>query len=173
MNHCQVSSYILLPKVLSNLKKGLINLKNKDHKYLMWCHIRLINRTDSHTERINKEDNKIAAKLNYSNIEFPLNVNDYELIEDRFSMNVNVFGYKYKVHPLYVSKKSHTQALNLLLITQESKSHYVFIKDFNKLMYSSTKHKERKHYCMHCLQNSTRDEILDNHKKQCLLINGT
>ena len=40
-------------------------------------------------------------------------------------------------------------------------------------MYSSTKHKGRKHYCMHCLQNFTTEEILDKHKKQCLLINGT
>ena len=78
----------------------------------MWCHIRIINPQDRNAERINKEDKKIAAKLNYSNIEFPLNINDYELIEDRFNMNVNVFRYENKVYPLYVSKKSHTQALN-------------------------------------------------------------
>ena len=78
----------------------------------MWCHIRLINPQDRNADRINKEDKKIAAKLNYSNIEFPLNINDYELIEDRFNMNVNVFRYENKVYPLYVSKKSHTQALN-------------------------------------------------------------
>ena len=40
-------------------------------------------------------------------------------------------------------------------------------------MYSDTKHKDRKHYCIHCLQNFTTDEILDNHKEQFLLINGT
>ena len=78
----------------------------------MWCHIRIINPQDRNAERINKEDKKIAAKLNYSNIEFLLNINDYELIEDRFNMNVNVFRYENKVYPLYVSKKSHTQALN-------------------------------------------------------------
>ena len=78
----------------------------------MWCHIRLINPQDRNADRINKEDKKIAAKLNYSNIEFPLNINDYELIEDRFNMNVNVSRYENKVYPLYVSKKSHTQALN-------------------------------------------------------------
>ena len=33
-------------------------------------------------------------------------------------MNVNVFGYENKVYPLYVSKKSHTQVLNLLLINK-------------------------------------------------------
>ena len=56
-------------------------------------------------------------------------------------MNVNVFGYENRVYPLYVSKKPHTQVLNSLLITEEEKSHYVFIKDFNRLMYSKMKTK--------------------------------
>ena len=146
------SSYIALPKVLDYYRKGLINIKNKDHKCFLWCHVRLINTHDKNAERMNEEAQKIADKFNYSNIEFPLNINDYELIEDRFNMNINVFGYQYKVYPLYVSKKSYTQVLNSLLITQDDKSHYVFIKDFNKLMYSNTKCKDKKRYCMHCLQ---------------------
>ena len=38
--------------------------------------------------------------------------------------------------------------------------HYVFIKDFNKLMFSKTKHKNKKHFCMSCLQNFSTKEIL-------------
>ena len=38
-------------------------------------------------------------------------------------------------------------------------------------MFSRTKHKDKKHHCMSCLQNFTTEEI-SNHKKQCLLING-
>ena len=52
---------------------------------------------------------KIAANLNYSDIVFPLDINDYEKIEDRFQMQVNVFGYENKVYPLYISKKSYNQ----------------------------------------------------------------
>ena len=52
------SSYIPLPKVLNNSMKGLINLKNKDHKCFMQCHVRFINPTNSHPERINKQDKK-------------------------------------------------------------------------------------------------------------------
>ena len=80
------SSYILLPKVLNNSMKGLINLKNKDHKCLMWCHARLINPTNSQPERTSKQDKKIAANLNYLDIVLPLDINDYEKIEDRFQM---------------------------------------------------------------------------------------
>ena len=71
-------SYISLPKVLNNSRKGFINLKNKDHKCFMWYHVRLINLTNSHPERINKRDKKIAANLSYSDIAFPLDINDYE-----------------------------------------------------------------------------------------------
>ena len=136
-------SYIPLPKVLNNSMKGLINLKNKDHKCFMWCHVRLINPTNSHPERINKQDKKIAANLNYSDIVFPLDINDYEKIEDRFQMQVNVFGYENKVYLLYISEKSYNQTLNLLLITEKDKSHYVFIKDFNRLMFSRTKQRQK------------------------------
>ena len=51
-------SYIPLPKALNNSMKGLINLKNKDHKCFMWCHVRLINPQNRNAERINKQDKK-------------------------------------------------------------------------------------------------------------------
>ena len=51
---------------------------------------------------------------------------NYEKIEDRFQMQVNVFGYENKVYPLYISKKSYNQTLNLLLIT-EKKNHIMYL----------------------------------------------
>ena len=122
-------------------------------------------------EEINKKE-KIAANLSYSDIALPLDINDYEKTEDRFQMQVNVFGYENKVYPLYISKKSYNQMFNLLLITEKDKSHYVFIKGFNRLTFSKTKHKDKKHFCMSCLQNFSTKEILNNHRKHLLLING-
>ena len=97
------SNYVPLSIKLGNSMRGLINLKNK-YKCFMWCHVRLINPTNSHPERINKQDKKIAANLNYSDIEFPLDINDYEVIGNRYEMNINVFGYENKVYSLYISK---------------------------------------------------------------------
>ena len=37
--------------------------------------------------------------------------------------------------------------------------------DFNRLMFSKTKHKDKKHFCMSCLQNFSTKEILNNHRK--------
>ena len=50
--------------------------------------------------------------------------------------------------------------MNLLLITEETKTHYVLIKDFNKCMHiNQTKHKERNHVCMYCLQCFSSEKI--------------
>ena len=97
--------------------KGLTNLKNKDHKCFMWCHVRLVNPQNRNAERINKQDKKISANLNYSDIVFSLDINDYKKIKDRFQMQVNVFG-----SPLCISKKFYDETLNLLLITKKDKS---------------------------------------------------
>ena len=68
-------------------------------------------------------------------------------------------------------KKSYDETLNMLFMTEKSKSHYVFFKDFNRLIYSKTKLKNKKHFSMHCLQNFTTEKILSNQEKQCLLNN--
>ena len=61
----------------------------------------------------------------------------------------------------------------LLLINDSENPHYVYIKDFNKLMYSYSAHKEKKHFCMHCLHCFSSQMTLDNHTKYCFSINGT
>ena len=76
--------------------KGLINLNNKDHKCFMWCHVRLINPQNRNAEEINKQDKKSPANLNYSDIAFLLDINDYEKAEDRFQMQVMFLVMKIK-----------------------------------------------------------------------------
>ena len=46
------SSFINLPKELSSSRKGLINLRNRDHKCFMWCHVRQLNPIANHVSRI-------------------------------------------------------------------------------------------------------------------------
>ena len=46
------SSYIELSAELRRPKKGLINIKNKDKKCFLWCHVRHINPSKEHPERI-------------------------------------------------------------------------------------------------------------------------
>ena len=106
-------------------------------------------------------------------MEFPVATKHYGKIEEQNGININVFGYENEqFYRLYVSKQKNEKVLNLLLITQGEKQHYVLIKDFNKMMYNKTKEKERKHFCMYCLQCFSTDEILTKHKSNCMVING-
>ena len=57
------SSSISLPAELRNPKKGLINVKNKDQKCFLWCHVRHINPLKEHPERIKKTDKKLLKNL--------------------------------------------------------------------------------------------------------------
>ena len=167
------SSYIPLPKKLQNSAKGLINLKNEDNECFRWCHIRHLNPQDKNPQMIKKTDKQYIEKLDYTDIEFPVTVKQYKRIEKQNSINVNVFGYELKQpYPIYVSKEKYQDHMELLLITKDENKHYVLMKDFNKFMYNQTKHKERKHFCMHCLQGFSREDVLTEHIPNCIAING-
>ena len=47
------SSYMDLPVELKSPRKGLINIKNKDQKIFLWCHVRHVNLSKKYPERIN------------------------------------------------------------------------------------------------------------------------
>ena len=55
-------SYIDLPIELKIPRKGLINIQNKDQKCFFWCHVRHINPSKEHPERILKNDKKKLLK---------------------------------------------------------------------------------------------------------------
>ena len=62
-------------------------------------------------------------------------------IEEQNNISINVFGYENKQRfPLFVSKKVFETTLDLLLIMEDEKQHYVWIKDFNRFMYNQSKH---------------------------------
>ena len=167
------SSYIELPTELRNSKKGLINMKNKDEECFRWCHIRHLNPQTKYPERIKKEDKKMINEVNYDGIDFPLSQKHYNKVEKQNSIRINVFGYEDgQPFPIHISKETFEDQMNLLLITKDEKKHYVLIKDFNAFMYNQSKHKERKHFCMYCLQCFSSERILTNHVNNCLTING-
>ena len=167
------TSYIELPTELRNSAKGLINLKNEDNECFRWCHIRYLNPKEKDPQRIKKSDKEFIEKLDYSGIEFPITIKQINKIEKKNSIRINVFGYEEKQpYPIYISDEKYEDHMELLLITKDENKHYVLIKDFNKFMYQQTKHKERKHFCIHCLQCFSSERVLNNHKENCIIING-
>ena len=172
-NPLKGSSYIELPQELRNSAKGLINMKNKDNECFRWCHIRHLNPQDKDPQRIKKTDKQNIEKLDYSSIEFPVTVKQINKIEKQNNICINLFGYEEKQKfPIYISKEKYQDHMELLLITEGENKHYVLIKDFNKFMFNQTKHEHRKYFCMYCLQCFSREDVLTEHKNNCISING-
>ena len=72
----------------------------------------------------------------------------------------------------YLSNQSFNDCLDLLLISNDFTSHYVYIKDFNRLLFNKAKNKNKKYFCKSCVQCFSSEKVLNEHKKDCLLING-
>ena len=80
-----------------------------------------------------------------------------------------MFGYENKlVFPIYVSDQKFEDFTDLLLLIDDGKSHYVYIKDFNRFMF----HKNKKWFCKSCLKCFSRESVLIKHEEDCLSING-
>ena len=120
-----------LPAELRSSKKGLIDIKNEDQKCFLWCHVRHINPLKLHPERITKKYKKLVNDLDYDGIEFPVQEKDFSKIEVKNNICINVFGYRDElVFPIYVSDQKFEDSMDLLLLIDDDKSHYVYIKDF-------------------------------------------
>ena len=62
--------------------------------------------------------------------------------------------------------------MDLFLVTDKNKSHYVYIKDFDRFMFRKRKNKNKKCFCKSCLQCFSNRKVLTEHKEVCLSING-
>ena len=116
---------------------------------------------------------KFAEKLNYDEIEFPVQEKDFSKIEMKKNICINVFGYENEmVFPIYVLDQEFQDSMDLLLLIDDNKSRYVYIKDFDRFMFHKTKNKNKKWFCRSCLQCFSSENVLIKHKENCLSING-
>ena len=154
-------SYISLPVELRSPKKGLINIKNKDQKCSLSYHVRHINPSKEHPGKVRKvdkklvkyitnpdeiteEDKELISDTDYDEIEFSVQEKDFRKIEVKKNICINVFGYENElVFAIYVSDQNSKDSMDLLLLIDDDKSHYLHIKDFNRFMCHKTRNKKK------------------------------
>ena len=84
-----------------------------------------------------------------------------------------MFGYENRlVFPICISDQKFKDSIDLLLFIDNDKSHYAYIKDFNRFMFHKTKNKNKKWFCKSCLQCFSSENVLIKHKENCLSIHG-
>ena len=96
-------------------------------------------------DMITKLNRKIAADLYYNGIEFPVTEKDYDKVKVTNNICINVLGCQNGLaYPLCLSSEKFEDQIDLLLMVDASNKRYIYITDFNRLMYNKTKHKEKK-----------------------------
>ena len=73
--------------------------------------------------------------------------------------------------PIYVSVQKFEDSIDLLLVFNDDKSHYVYIKDFHRFMFQKMKNKNKRYFCKSCLRCFSSKNMLTKHKENCLGIN--
>ena len=102
-----------------------------------------------------------------------MNKQDFNKIEVKNNICINVFGCGNRlVFPAYISDQKFEDSMVFLLLIDNDKSHYVYIKDFDRFMFHKTENKNNKWFCKSCLQCFSNENVLIKHKEICLNING-
>ena len=69
-------------------------------------------------------------------------------LNEKKNIFINVFCHENNsVYPVYVPNEKFENCMDLLMVADKNKSHYVNIKDFNRFMCSKTKNKNKIHFC--------------------------
>ena len=149
-----------------------INPSKEDPKRIRKIDKKLVKHITNPKE-ITQEDKELTSDLDYDGIEFPVQEKDFDKIEVKNNICINVFGYENGlVFPIFVSDQKFEDLMDLVLLIDDDKSHYVYIKDFDRFTFHKTKTKNKKYFCKSCLQSFSSKNVLTEHEKDCLSING-
>ena len=123
------------------------------------------------SERIDKQLRETSKDFNWEGLKFPVNLSDINKFENHnSSISVNVFGYEKAVYRLRISKHNYKResTVNLLLISDDTKQHYCWIKDISKLLSLQTsKDGHVRHVCFRCLNTFKTRKSLTSHDEYC------
>ena len=166
-----VGSYILLPKFLQ--RYGLINIKNKDDYCFIWSYIRYLNPQLKDSNRIKLTDKKLFNEIKQKliNFNFPSKINKTNIkkIEDILKINSCILtaDEKENVYPMFTSENNHKSDLNLFYYM----NHICLIKYINKYLFRNNRDKNKKYFCVRCLNSFISQENLNKHKDLCIKYN--
>jgi hypothetical protein len=165
-------SYLPLADALKN-KRAVINVKNKDDNCLRYTLRSALFPAKHNTERVSsypKEDG-----LNFDGIDAPTPISQIDKVEKLNNIAINVYGWERSNVIVYKISKQlpEVQRINTMLIEDKEtgKTHYVWVKHFNRLLASQHKGTIHKYYCERCLIGYTRKDLLEKHIVECKGIN--
>jgi hypothetical protein len=183
-NPTRGGSYIELPEWIAN-KKACINIKNEDNKcfkYSILCATSEIYKKE-HPERVTHYTKLKENNINWNHMAYPVGNRDIDKFEETNNglVSVNVYEVCDKLNSKSIIIHRRTKTFNakyhihlLKIYSDTGKFHYVYIKDYNKLIGSQTnKNHDKLFHCPYCQHGFKRENLLHKHLTNgCLAITG-
>ncbi len=152
-------------------------MQNDDNQCFKWAVTRALNPIDKNPERITKELKDQAEKYDWSGITFPVKLEDIKIWEKNNNKFVNVFGYDEDAQKVYIIRMGDGCSSTVLeedqnkfisLFLHDDK-HYWVVKSLGRLVSSQlSKKKNKKHFCLNCMNGFGTEKILVAHQEFCL-----
>ena len=148
-------SYVPTPKAIVNTR-SIVNVQNEDEKCFEYSIIASQHYSEidaNKSSRPNQYD-KWLGKYNFEGCSQPMNLNDIDKFEKNNNLAINVYHIKHDgklVTPLRITQKDVKleEYVNLLLIEHNERTHYTWIRNFDRLLQYD--HNPKK-FCPFCCQ---------------------
>ncbi len=154
-----------LPRILKE-NRSIINVQNKDNRCFGYAILSALHPVERNHFRPQNYDPFFEVHGLHS-INYPVSLEDVPALEERLQLAINIFSFfddegmgKY---PLYVSRRDDATTIDLLYWS----GHYAWIKNFDKFMFSITKHESRKFICKRCFGHFNEEGLLKQHQFLC------
>ena len=175
LNLTRGSSYIPLPDWLSH-KEAIIIPKNLDIKCFKWAVIAALKWREIGRDQQRVSKLRRYCDLDWDGINFPVSTRDIKRFESRNGISVKVLALDGKTP--YICRKggnyarstgeAHNRVVNLMIIEDNEKSHYVAIKSLGRLLSKmNSKHNLSQHFCNNCLQGFSEEHSRDENYTYC------
>ena len=166
-------SYIPTPEYLEN--KRLVNPQNDDNKCFKWAMLAglFYDELKNNRHRISKLK-EYENRINTSFLNYPVDKNQIQNFEQMNNIPVNIFIYEDKdiklIHGHSIS--SENKIINLLLLEEGEKNHYLYIPSISALIREGG---NNTYYpCDKCLQRFSTEQAYNNHivNHKCMNFKG-
>jgi len=153
----------------------VINVKNKSDQFcFQWAILSCLYPAKNHPYRVSNYY-QYRTTLNFDGIAFPVQVKDipkFEKMNPEMSVNVISLDPENKGYCVeYLSPERYRRHhVNLLLLHDANTQHYVWIKNFSRLLAGRTKHTAggASFVCNSCLNVFSSQRVLDSHIPNCM-----
>jgi hypothetical protein len=148
------ASYLPIPPKYANTKCGLINPRNTDQECFKYCMRYHQSPQTKNSDRITVLE-KAEDNFDYGCMTFPPSLDDIKDFEEENKITINIFRLKgeTEIESLQDGNVLHCRngMINLLLIEEGEKSHYIYINNIERPMKTciQTGYQERR-YCPYC-----------------------